>query len=81
MNRNPSHFRYASGQRYIKTAARHDFAIIDAVQKGFVTRQAIADYLGLKYSHVSNLVRDLIDADVLNDAEGILSLVEVAKVG
>ena len=56
--------RRKNQQHWVREGVRTEFQIIEAVQRGIRTRKAIADHLGLKYSHTSQIVRDLIEAEI-----------------
>ena len=70
------------GQQWVRDAVKHEFGIIEAVQRGIRTRQAIADHLGLRYTYASQIIRNLVIAEVLEvTPEKELRLVEVKSLG
>jgi len=71
-----------TGQRWVCESVKHEFAILEAVQRGIRTRKAIADHIGLKYAHTSNLIRGLVDAEVLERVDcHTVKLAEVKSLG
>lgn len=57
--------RLDTADKYVHYRAKRELQVIDAVERGYTTRQAIADALGLTKDHVSKIVNRLVEAEVL----------------